>query len=113
VSGESAVLGLLMRLVLTVTGLISLLIGIAIALRVLGANAHNGAAHTIHSAANFFAGSFTTLFSIDHARLSLVVNWGIAIGVYLIAGIIVASVIASLARVIVPSAPASDAKANG
>ena len=97
-----AVIRLVIRLVMAAVSLIAALIGLAIVLRLLGANAHNGVAHDIHVAANFFAGSFTTLFTIRQARLSILVNWGIALCVYLLAGIIVAAVIAWIGRAIIP-----------
>ncbi|HUB77048.1 MAG TPA: hypothetical protein VL977_08320 [Solirubrobacteraceae bacterium] len=93
-----AVLGLAARAVLTATALITALIGVAIALRVLGANPHNAVAHAVHSAANLFAGSFTTLFLIaHHPVLALVVDWGIALLLFAIAGVALAALIAALA----------------
>jgi hypothetical protein len=99
---ESALIRLVCRLVLAAASLIAALIGLAIALRLLGANVHNGVAHAIHTAANFFAGSFTTLFTIHHASLSLLINWGIALCVYLLAGMVVAGVVARVGRAITP-----------
>ena len=101
-AAEGAVIRLMIRLVTAAASLIAALIGLAIVLRLLGANSHNGVAHDIHAAANLFAGSFTTLFTIHHARLSILVNWGIALCVYLLAGIMVAAVIAWIGRAIVP-----------
>lgn len=101
-AAESAVIRLVIRLVMAAASLIAALIGLAIVLRLLGANSHNGVAHDIHVAANFFAGSFTTLFTIHHARLSILVNWGVALCVYLLAGMIVAAVIAWIGRAIIP-----------
>ena len=99
---ESALIRLVCRLVLAAASLIAALIGLAIVLRLLGANLHNGVAHAIHTGANFFAGSFTTLFTIHHASLSLLVNWGIALCLYLLAGMIVAGVVARAGRAITP-----------
>lgn len=99
---ESALVGLVCRLVRVAASLIAALIGLAIVLRLLGANSQNGVAHAIHTAANFFAGSFTTLFTIHHASLSLLINWGIALCVYLLAGMIVAGVVARVGRAITP-----------
>lgn len=83
----------LVRAVLLVAGLIAALIALAIILRLIGANAGNGVVHDIHVAANFFAGAFTSMFRISSARLSLLVNWGIAACVYLLAGALVARMI--------------------
>ena len=52
----------------------------------------------IHSAANFFAGAFTGLFAVHQPRLAIVVNWGIAVGVFLLAGSTTAALIAKLSR---------------
>jgi hypothetical protein len=96
------VFGLLARAALAAGSLIAALIGLAIVLRLLGANSRNGVVHAIHSAANFFAGSFTTLFTIHHARLAILVNWGIALCVFLLAGVIVAAAIGVVARTLTP-----------
>jgi hypothetical protein len=77
-----------------VAGLIAGLIALAIILRLVGANSGNGIVHDIHVAANFFAGAFTSMFRISSARLSLLVNWGIAACVYLAAGALIARMIA-------------------
>ena len=95
---SSAPLQVLMRLVLAVAGLIAALIVLAIVLRLIGANSNNSIVHDIHVAANFFAGAFTTIFRIHNARVSLLVNWGVAAGVFLLAGAIVARLIASIAN---------------
>lgn len=84
----------LVRAVMLIASLIAALIVLAIVLRLIGANAGNGIVHDIHVAANFFAGAFTSMFKISSARLSLLVNWGIAALVYLLAGGLVARMIA-------------------
>lgn len=106
---ESAVIRLAVRLVMAAASLIAALIGLAIVLRLVGANPHNGVAHAIHVAANFFAGSFTTLFTIHHhARLTLLVNWGIALCAFLLAGVIVAGLIARIGRAVTPRTAATE-----
>lgn len=94
---SNAALRLMVRIVLTVAGMIATLIALAIVLRLAGANPSNGVVHDIHVAANFFAGAFTTIFKIHNGRVSLLVNWGIAAGVFLIAGAIVARMMAWIA----------------
>ncbi|MGD0197115.1 MAG: hypothetical protein ABSC56_04300 [Solirubrobacteraceae bacterium] len=108
-AAEEATFGVLVRLVVLGAGLIAALIALAIALRLLDANAHNGIVHAIHVAANFFAGSFTTLFRIHGPRLSLLVNWGIALCAYLVAGALVAAVIRRIANVVTPRSRAARA----
>jgi hypothetical protein len=100
---ESATFRLAMRLVIAAASLIASLVALAIALQLLGANSHNSIAHGIHAGANWFAGSFTSLFAIHNDRLSLLVNWGLALGCYLLAGLIVASLIATIARAVTPT----------
>jgi hypothetical protein len=101
-TAESAFFRLLTQAVLAAASLISALIGLAIVLRLLGANSRNGIVHAIHTAANFFAGSFTTLFTIHHARLEILVNWGIALCVFLLAGLLLAAAIGAISRALVP-----------
>jgi hypothetical protein len=100
VAGASfAVLLVIARLVMTVAALIALLIALAIVLRDVDANAHNSIVKGIHEGANFFAGAFTGMITFHHhPKLALTVNWGIALLVYLVAGSVVAGVIARPAR---------------
>ncbi len=89
----------LARLVMLVAVLIALLIGLAIVLRDVDANARNSIVKGVHEGANFFAGGFSGLVTFaGHAKREITVDWGIALLVYLIAGAIVASAIARLAR---------------
>jgi hypothetical protein len=90
----------LARLVMTIAVLIALLIGLAIVLRDVDANASNTIVKGIHDGANFFAGAFTDLitFSGNHPKRAITVNWGIALLVYLAVGALLASVIARVGR---------------
>jgi hypothetical protein len=90
-------LRMLMRAVLAAAALIAALIALAIVLRLVGANSANSVVHDIHVAANFFAGAFTSMFTIHNGRVSLLVNWGIAACVFLLAGAVAARVIAWIA----------------
>ena len=90
---------LLARLVMAVTVLIALLIGLAIVLRDVDANANNTIVKGVHEGANFFAGAFTGLFTFNgHPKRAITVDWGIALIVYLIVGALVAGFIARLGR---------------
>jgi VIT1/CCC1 family predicted Fe2+/Mn2+ transporter len=93
----SAVLGLA-RLVMLVAGLIALLIALAIVLVVVDANASNSIVKGIHEGANFFAGAFTNLitFSGHHPNRAIIVDWGIAVLVFLIVGAVISRLIASI-----------------
>jgi hypothetical protein len=87
------------RLLLVVAGLIALLIGLAIVLRDVDANAHNTIVKGIHEGANFFAGAFTDLIKFSgHPKRAITVNWGIALLVYLIVGAVLARWLARLGR---------------
>ncbi len=90
---------LLARLVLTVAVLIALLIGLAIVLRDVDANASNSIVKGIHEGANFFAGAFTGLITFaGHPKRELTVDWGIALIVFLVAGALIARIIAGVGR---------------
>jgi hypothetical protein len=92
-----AVLGFVVRMIRVATALVAALICLAIGLRLVGANPHNAVAHAVHSGANLFAGSFTTLFVIaHHPKLSLAVDWGIALFVVVLAGLILAGLVAGI-----------------
>jgi hypothetical protein len=90
------------RLIRAAAAAICLLIVVAIVLFDLKANPANSVVKAIHDGANFFASPFTDLFSIHGARKSLTVNWGVAAAVYLLAGAILAAIIASPARLLRP-----------
>jgi hypothetical protein len=90
---------LIARLVMTVATLIALLIGLAILLRDVDANARNSIVKGIHEGANFFAGSFTGLITFNgHPKRAITVDWGIALLVYLIVGAVISSLIARVGR---------------
>jgi len=96
-AGAGAIL--LARLLMTAAVLIALLIGLAILLRDADANAGNTIVKGIHDGANFFAGSFTGLFTFSgHPKRAISVNWGIALVVYLIVGAVLATYIARMGR---------------
>jgi hypothetical protein len=90
---------LIARLVMAAAALIALLIGLAIVLRDVDANAHNTIVKGIHEGANFFAGAFTGLITFSgHPKRAITVDWGIAIVVYLIVGALIANVIRGIGR---------------
>jgi hypothetical protein len=90
---------MLARLVMTIAVLIALLIGLAIVLRDVDANAGNTIVKGIHEGANFFAGAFTGLISFNgHAKRAITVDWGIALLVYLLVGAILSSLIGRVGR---------------
>ncbi len=87
----------LARLVMTAAVLIALLIGLAIVLYDVDANAGNTIVKGIHEGANFFASPFTGLITTaGHAKRELTIDWGIALLVYLVAGAVLARLIARI-----------------
>ena len=90
---------MLARAVLAVAVLIALLIGLAIVLRDVDANARNTIVKGIHDGANFFAGAFTGLATFHgHPKRAITVDWGIALVAYLLAGAIVAAGVSRVGR---------------
>ena len=78
---------------------IAALIAAAIVLVDVGANASNSIVEAVHEGANLFAGSFTGLFSFPgHYKRTITVDWGIAAIVFLLAGALIAGLIARFGR---------------
>jgi len=74
------------RLIRAVTGLVVLVIVVAIVLFVVSANGHNAIVSDIHDAGRWLAGPFKNVFSVKGPKLNLALNWGLAALVYLIVG---------------------------
>jgi hypothetical protein len=90
---------LVARLMMTAATLIAVLIALAIVLRDVDANQSNTIVKGIHEGANFFAGAFTGLITFSgHPKRAITVDWGIALVVYLLAGALIASMIARIGR---------------
>jgi len=89
----------LARLVLIVGVLIAVLIGLAILLRDVDANARNAIVKGIHDGANFFAGAFTGITTLHgHPKRAITIDWGIAAVCYLAAGILIAAIVRRFGR---------------
>jgi hypothetical protein len=90
---------LIARLVMFAATLIALLVGLAIVLRDVDANASNTIVKGIHEGANFFAGAFTGLIRVNgNPKRAITLDWGIALLVYLIVGGVIARAIAGIGR---------------
>jgi hypothetical protein len=90
----AGVLGLA-RLVTLAASLIALLIVAAIVLFDVGANPANAVVNDVHEGANFFAGGFTGLIGFaGHPKRAITIDWGIAAAVFLLAGWLIAGLIA-------------------
>jgi hypothetical protein len=100
VAGRRAVgsgLLLVARLVMLVAVVIAAIIGLAILLRVLGANPSNSIVDGIHDVAKTLVGSFKDVFEIKRQKVSIAVNWGLAAVVYLAVGAIISGLLRRLA----------------
>jgi hypothetical protein len=86
-------LGLLVRLVRVVVGVVVLIIVAGILFALLKANAANGIVSEVHGWGRWLAGPFDGMFSFHTARVAVAVNWGIAAAVYLFAGGLIARLI--------------------
>jgi hypothetical protein len=108
--------GMLAIAALVIVGavLIALLIALAVLLRDVGANPSNTIVHGLHQGANFFAGAFTGLLTFrSHFKRELTVDWGIASVLYLLAGALLATLIARTGRRMRPAvAPPAERPAS-
>jgi hypothetical protein len=85
---------LLARIVRLVTKAVAAVIVAGILLFVLGANQSNSVVEVVMDAGEFLVGPFDTLFTMDSAKWEIAVNWGIAALVWLVAGALVARLLA-------------------
>jgi type IV secretory pathway VirB2 component (pilin) len=83
----------LARLVRLAAWVVAGIIVAGILLVVLKANPNNSIVSAVHDTARALIGPFAGMFHLDHHRVSIAVNWGIAACVYLIAGALVARLI--------------------
>lgn len=92
------VLSPLARIVRIITGLLAGVLVLAVLLVVLDANEDNGIVAAILDAARFLGRPFREMFELDDAKTELAVNWGIAAGVYLLAGALIVALLAAIGR---------------
>jgi hypothetical protein len=85
---------LIARAIRLVATIVALIIGAGILLVVLKANLHNGIVSAVHDAAKALAGPFDGMFTPKDHRVAIAVNWGVALVVYLIAGSLLAGLVA-------------------
>lgn len=86
-------LRLVARLVWIAAGLAAAAIAVGIAFVVLEANPRHEIVATVSGIASDLVGPFKRLFRLDSPKLQVLVNWGIAAGVYLLIGGLVASLL--------------------
>jgi hypothetical protein len=82
------------RLVRLVSSLLALVIAAGIALIALDAHSTNSVVSTVHDAARSLVGPFDGMFSASSHKLTIAINWGIALVIYLAVGSLLAGLIA-------------------
>ncbi len=93
-------LRILSRIVRAVAGLIAGILVLGIVLVVLEANERNAIVDAILDVGRFFADPFEQIFLVKDRRGEIAVNWGIAAGIYLLAGALIVALLAAIARAI-------------
>jgi hypothetical protein len=79
--------------ILVITGVIVAIIALAIVLILVGANQNNMIVDVIVTVGDFLTTPFHGMFPQDSTRSDVLVNWGIALLVYLAIGGIIARVV--------------------
>jgi hypothetical protein len=82
------------RLINLAATLVAGVIVVGILLVVLDANRDNSIVNAVLDAARFLAGPFKDIFNLDNHKTEVAVNYGLAAAVYLIAGRLLARLIA-------------------
>jgi hypothetical protein len=96
--GSAVAVGGLRRIVHLIVCVVVLIILAGIALVWFKANAANSIVSDVHDAARWLAGPFDGIFSFRSARTAVAVNWGVAVLVYLIVGMLIVRVLRPAAR---------------
>jgi hypothetical protein len=96
-AASASSLRLAARVVRWVAGLFAVVIALGILFVVLDANPHNAIASTIHDWAVALVGPFKNLFHPKPPKLTVAVNWGVALVFYLLVGWLIAAVLRGVA----------------
>ena len=86
----------LSRLIRLAAAVLALVIAAGIALIALDAHSTNSVVSTVHDAARSLVGPFDGMFSASGHKLTIAINWGIALIVYLVVGSVLAGLVARL-----------------
>ena len=84
--GAYGALGFLARVVDIVVAVVAVTIAVGVLLVVLEANPANSIVDTVLDVASWLVGPFEDFFTLDDAKLQVVVNWGLALVVYVLVG---------------------------
>jgi hypothetical protein len=90
----AAATGGLARLIRLAAGIVAAVIVLGILFIVLEANPDNAIVSAVDDVARALVGPFDGMFSLDHAKATVAVNWGIAALAYLIIGALIAWLVA-------------------
>jgi hypothetical protein len=85
---------LLARIVRTVTAIVVGFIVVGIVLHLLDAHASNAIVGFVYDVAGWLVTPFKGIFSLDGAKLTLAVNWGLAAVVYSVVGGLISRLLA-------------------
>ena len=84
--GAYGALGFLARVVDLVVAVVAIVIAAGVLLVVLEANPANDIVDAVLDAARWLVGPFEDFFTLDDEKLQVVVNWGLALVVYVLVG---------------------------
>jgi hypothetical protein len=84
----------LARVIGAIAAIVTLILLAGIVLVLLKANQSNDIVGAVRDAASWLAGPFEGMFSLDKQRTETAVNWGVAAAVWLVAGRLLARLIA-------------------
>ncbi len=90
---------LIARIVRLIAGVVALILALGIVFVVFKASPSNTIVSHVHDWAHWLATPFNGLFHLHSARGTTALNWGIALVVYLLVGHLIATIIATPARV--------------
>lgn len=86
-------LGVLARVLDIIVAIVALIIVVGILLVILNANPANSIVKAVHDAARWLVGPFADVFKLHNHKLTVAVNWGLALVVYVVVGRLVAGLL--------------------
>ena len=91
---------LIARVIRLIADVVALILALGIVFVLLKATPSNTIVSHVHDWAHWLATPFNGLFHLHSARGTIALNWGIALVVYLLVGHLIATIIATPARVL-------------
>jgi hypothetical protein len=105
-------LHLVARVIAAIAGIIALVIAVGILFRILAANPDNAIVSFVEDLARGLVGPFDGMFKPHDRKAEIVINWGIALAVYLIVGMLLARFVRRLAGGVATRAERRDRDAD-